>query len=62
MDTEKPVSFLMYQPTVPKLPNDPAEASALLRSTIPITANPITSQLSYGRKAIPNLVFNCSSR
>ena len=38
------------------LPKNPGEASALLRSYIPDYANPITAQLSYGNRAIPNLV------
>jgi hypothetical protein len=46
----------MYESYGPILATNPSDAFATLRSTIPITANPFTSQLSYGRKAIPNLV------
>ncbi|KAJ3368839.1 tetrahydrofolate synthase [Kappamyces sp. JEL0680] len=46
----------MYSPQTSNLPRNPADASALLRSYIPEIANPITAQLSYGRKAIPNLI------
>ncbi|KAJ3272935.1 Radial spoke head 14 [Terramyces sp. JEL0728] len=42
--------------STPSLPRNPGEASALLLSTIPSNAVPINNQLSYGRKAIPNLV------
>lgn len=48
----------MYNPRAHSvLPSNPKEASALLRSYIPDVANPITAQLSYGKRAIPNLVF-----
>lgn len=48
---------IMYNPSgYNNLPRNPGDASALLRSYIPDIANPITAQLSYGRKAIPNLV------
>lgn len=48
----------MYNPSEhSKLPRNPVDASALLRSYIPDIAIPITAQLSYGRKAIPNLVI-----
>ena len=46
----------MYSAPRPSLPGSPKEASGLLRSTVPSSANPILSQLSYGRRAIPNLV------
>ncbi|KAJ2996015.1 Radial spoke head 14 [Globomyces sp. JEL0801] len=45
----------------PSLPRKPGDASALLIATIPQLANPITSQLSYGRKAVPNLINDLKS-
>jgi len=51
----------MYQPALSELPKDPKDASALLRSYIPQVANPITSQLSFGVKKVPNLVQSLSS-
>jgi hypothetical protein len=54
---EKAHIHRMYLPPGPFIANNPQDAFASLRSTIPLTANPITSQLSYGRKAIPNLVL-----
>ncbi|KAJ3309701.1 Radial spoke head 14 [Boothiomyces sp. JEL0838] len=47
--------------STPSLPRNPVQATALLLSTIPSNAVPINNQLSYGRKAIPNLVADLST-